>query len=106
MKIVVIGAGFVGLTHAAVSSEYGHEVYGYDIDEVRIAAYSSGKREAVDRYVNEPGLVDIMDETLGQYLFFTTDLASILEGTDAIFLCTATPPNRDGSTDMTYYKNA
>ncbi|MBA3533368.1 MAG: UDP-glucose/GDP-mannose dehydrogenase family protein [Ardenticatenales bacterium] len=106
MKIVVIGTGFVGLTHAAVSSEYGHEVYGYDIDEVRIAAYSSGKREAVERYVNEPGLVDVMDETLGQYLFFTTDLLSILEGTDAIFLCTATPPNRDGSTDMTYYKNA
>ncbi|MEO8611588.1 MAG: hypothetical protein ABI690_27060, partial [Chloroflexota bacterium] len=33
MKIIVAGTGFVGLTHAAVCSEYGHEVYAYDIDE-------------------------------------------------------------------------
>ena len=37
MKIVVIGTGFVGLPHAAVLSEYGHEVYAYDIDAARIA---------------------------------------------------------------------
>ena len=44
MKIIVIGTGFVGLPHAAVLSEYGHEVYAYDIDEERINAYKSGKR--------------------------------------------------------------
>ena len=35
MKIIVVGTGFVGLTHAAICAEYGHEVYGYDIDERR-----------------------------------------------------------------------
>jgi UDPglucose 6-dehydrogenase len=27
MKIVTIGTGYVGLVHAAVCSEYGHDVY-------------------------------------------------------------------------------
>lgn len=106
MKIIVVGTGFVGLTHAAVCSEYGHEVYGYDIDEARIAAYNSGERTAIERIVNEPGLAAIIGEHLDRNLFFTTDLDTIIEGTEAIFLCTATPPNRDGSTDLTAYESA
>ncbi|MGH2544489.1 MAG: UDP-glucose dehydrogenase family protein [Ardenticatenaceae bacterium] len=106
MKIAVVGTGFVGLTHAAVCSEYGHEVYGYDIDVERIAAYNSGERSAIERYVNEPGLVEIIEETLGRYLFFTTDLAEALDNVDAVFLCPPTPPNRDGATDLTVYRGA
>ncbi|MBZ0288858.1 MAG: UDP-glucose/GDP-mannose dehydrogenase family protein, partial [Anaerolineae bacterium] len=56
MKIIVAGTGFVGLTHAAVCSEYGHEVYAYDIDKQRIAAYRSAEAHQIERYVNEPGL--------------------------------------------------
>ena len=48
--------GFVGLTYAATTSEYGHEVYAYDIDQARIAAYQSGDAERIGHYVNEPGL--------------------------------------------------
>jgi UDPglucose 6-dehydrogenase len=106
MKIVVIGTGFVGLPHAAVLSEYGHEVYAYDIDEARVAAYKTGEAEAIERYVNEPGLADIVAENLGRYLYFTTDISDVVEGTDAFFFCINTPPKRDGSTDMTYYLDA
>lgn len=106
MKIIVVGTGFVGLPHAAVLSEYGHQVYAYDIDEERIAAYQSGERAQIERYVNEPGLVEAVAETIGQYLFFTTDLEPIIEGTDIIFLCLPTPPNRDGSTDLSFYTSA
>ncbi|MBP8949549.1 MAG: hypothetical protein KBG73_11960, partial [Candidatus Promineofilum sp.] len=80
MKIVVIGTGFVGLPHAAVLSEYGHEVYAYDIDAARIAAYQTGDAEAIERYVNEPGLADIVAENLNRYLFFTTDISNVVEG--------------------------
>ena len=52
MKIIVAGTGFVGLTHAAVCSEYGHEVYAYDIDEQRLAAYRTAQRDPIERYVN------------------------------------------------------
>ncbi len=106
MKIIVVGTGFVGLTHAAICAEYGHEVYGYDIDAVRVAAYNSGEREAIERYVNEPGLYEAIHETLNQYLYFTTDVEAIIEGVEAIFLCTATPPNRDGSTNLSFYQKA
>jgi UDPglucose 6-dehydrogenase len=34
------------------------------------------------------------------------DLESIIEGTDAIFLCLPTPPNTDGSSDLSFYFNA
>ncbi len=106
MKIVVIGTGFVGLPHAAVLSEYGHEVYAYDIDAARIAAYQTGEAEAIERYVNEPGLADIVAENINRYLLFTTDISGAVEGADVFFFCINTPPKRDGSTDMTYYLDA
>ncbi len=106
MKIIVVGTGFVGLCHAAVCSEYGHEVYAYDIDKVRIAAYSTGKAEEIERMINEPGLATVIAENLNRYLFFTTEITPILEGTDAIFLCLPTPPNPDGSSDLSFYFNA
>ncbi len=106
MKIIVAGTGFVGLTHAAVCSEYGHEVYAYDVDTKRIAAYKSAEREQIEHYVNEPGLAEIIAENIDRYLFFTTDVASIIEGTDAIFMCLPTPPKANGSTDLSYYTDA
>ncbi|MBI3244067.1 MAG: UDP-glucose/GDP-mannose dehydrogenase family protein [Chloroflexi bacterium] len=106
MKIIVAGTGFVGLTHAAVCSEYGHEVYAYDIDEARLAAYRTAQRDPIERYVNEPGLVSIIAENMDRYLFFCNDLTPILEGTDAIFLCLPTPPKPDGSSDLSFYFKA
>ena len=106
MKIVVVGTGFVGLPHAAVLSEAGHEVYAYDIDPKKIAAYESGEREQIEYYVNEPGLANAIAETHNRYLFFTTDLTDIYEDVDVYFMCLNTPPNRDGSTDLSYYLQA
>ncbi|HEY1016954.1 MAG TPA: nucleotide sugar dehydrogenase [Herpetosiphonaceae bacterium] len=106
MKIIVAGTGFVGLTHAAVCSEYGHEVHAYDIDERRLAAYRSAERAQIEHYVSEPGLAPIIAETINRYLFFTSDLESVIEGVDAIFLCLPTPPNRDGSSDLSFYFDA
>ncbi len=106
MKIIVAGAGYVGLVHAAVCSEYGHEVYAYDNDKEKINAFSGGQSENIEKYVNEPGLNNIIRETHGKYLFFSSDLNSIIEGTDVIFLCLPTPSNLDGSTNLTFYNKA
>jgi UDPglucose 6-dehydrogenase len=106
MKIVVVGTGFVGLTHAAVCSEYGHDVYAYDIDEARLAAYRSGSDKEIECYVNEPGLASIIAESHGRYLHFVDDLNPIIEGVEAIFLCLPTPPNHDGSSNLSYYHQA
>jgi UDPglucose 6-dehydrogenase len=107
MKIIVAGTGYVGLVHAAVCSEYGHEVYAYDNDVNKVKAFSTGQAEKIEQYVNEPGLANIIKETLGKYLFFSTDLEPIIEGTDAIFMCLPTPPNpHDGSTNLVFYDAA
>jgi UDPglucose 6-dehydrogenase len=106
MKIIVVGTGFVGLTHAAVCSEYGHEVHAYDISEERVKAYQSGDREQIEKYVNEPGLANIIEEHLDQYLFFTTDVSDVIDDVDAIFMCLPTPPKLDGSTNLSHYSNA
>ncbi len=106
MKIVVAGTGFVGLTHAAVLAENGHEVYAYDIDLAKLDAYASGDRARIEHYVNEPGLVEVIGETLGRYLHFIGPdrIDAALDGAEAIFMAPPTPPNLDGSTDMTAYK--
>jgi UDPglucose 6-dehydrogenase len=106
MKIIVAGTGFVGLTHAAVCSEYGHEVYAYDIDEKKLAAYRSADAERIGHYVSEPGLPAIIAENINRYLFFINEIDSIIEGTDAIFLCLPTPPKPNGSSDLSFYFNA
>ena len=106
MKIIVAGTGYVGLVHAAVCSEYGHEVYAYDNDINKINAFSSGQAEKIEQYVNEPGLAGIIKETVGKYLFFSSDLKAIIEGADAIFLCLPTPPNLNGSTNLVFYDAA
>ena len=106
MKIVVCGTGYVGLVHAAVCSEYGHEVYAYDTDQEKLAAFATGKADQIEKYVNEPGLANIIRETLDRYLFFSNELSPIIEGADAVFMCLPTPPRLDGSTDLTFYNAA
>lgn len=106
MKIIVVGTGYVGIVHAAVCSEYGHEVYAYDNDSKKLKDFASGEANLIEKHVNEPGLVNVIRETINRYLFFSTDIRSIIEGTDAIFMCLPTPPNLDGSTNLTFYDAA
>ncbi|MGD9044712.1 MAG: nucleotide sugar dehydrogenase [Desulfobacterales bacterium] len=106
MKLIVAGTGYVGLVQAAVCSEYGHEVYAYDVDQGKIEAFSTGHADEIEKFVMEPGLSNIIRETHGKSLFFSSDLNSIIEGTDAIFLCLPTPSNLDGSTNLTYFDTA
>ncbi|MCY4526354.1 MAG: nucleotide sugar dehydrogenase, partial [Anaerolineaceae bacterium] len=106
MKVIVVGAGFVGLTHAAVCSEYGHDVWACDVDRDRLAAFRSARRDAIERYVNEPGLADIIADKIGRSLHFVDDLRDVIEGTDAIFLCLPTPSGANGAADLSYYFDA
>jgi len=106
MKLIVAGTGYVGLVQAAVCSEYGHEVYAYDVDKEKIEAFSTAQADEIEKFVMEPGLSNIIRETHGKSLFFSSDLSSIIEGTDAIFLCLPTPSNLDGSTNLTYFDAA
>ena len=55
MKLIVAGTGYVGLVQAAVCSEYGHEVYAYDVDKEKIQAFSTGSADEIEKFVLEIG---------------------------------------------------
>jgi UDPglucose 6-dehydrogenase len=106
MKVIVVGSGYVGLVHAAVCSEYGHEVIAYDVDRNKVEAFRDGDGARIESFIKEPGLTSIICTNRGRSLFFSSNLESIFEGTDAVFLCLPTPPNLDGSTNLTWYDEA
>jgi UDPglucose 6-dehydrogenase len=102
MNICIIGTGYVGLVAAACFAEMGNHVFCVDINPQIVEMLNSGKI-----HIFEPGLEDIVQRNLAhKRLRFTSDMA---EGSkDALFMfnCVGTPPNTDGSCDLSYVYNA
>ncbi len=98
MKVAVVGTGYVGLVTGACFAEVGIEVVCIDIDHDKIKKLKSG---IVPIY--EPGLDKIVT---GNYekgrLSFSTELASNLAGCEVVFSAVGTPPDEDGSADLSY----
>jgi len=96
MKIAVIGTGYVGLVSAACFAELGHEVFGVDIDEKKIAKIKKGESP-----IYEPGLEELLREGLKNgRLSFTTDLNEVLPECQIVFSAVATPPGEGYKADL------
>ncbi|MED3906431.1 UDP-glucose/GDP-mannose dehydrogenase family protein [Geobacillus thermodenitrificans] len=95
MNICIIGAGYVGLTTAAVLAELGHEVHCIDHDERKIHLLNNGE---VPFY--EPGLEELITKNCN-YLTFSGRWDYIKRAA-VIVICVGTPPRPDGSTDLRY----
>jgi UDPglucose 6-dehydrogenase len=96
LRIVVVGAGYVGLTTSACLAQLGHRVTCIDINQVKIAEIRSGIMP-----IYEEGLPQIVQS--GQEsgrLDFGTDLVGAVEKSDFVFLCLPTPSDRDGFADL------
>jgi len=92
MKISVIGAGYLGATHALCMASLGHEVVVVDVDSEKIALLKSGTLPFF-----EPGLAELFDSVRNTMkITFTTDISSISE-CEINFLCIGTPQNREGN---------
>jgi UDPglucose 6-dehydrogenase len=98
VNICVVGTGYVGLVTGACLADFGMDVVCVDKDEAKIAALQAGHIP-----IYEPGLEEIVakNERAGR-LRFTTDLQSGIESALAIFIAVGTPPNPDGSPDLTF----
>ncbi len=98
MRISVIGCGYLGAVHAACMAKIGHEVVGVDIVESHIEALA-----AAEAPFFEPGLGDLLAETLATgRLTFTTDMSAV-KGAEVHFVCVGTPQKRgEYSADLTY----
>jgi UDPglucose 6-dehydrogenase len=96
MNVCIVGTGYVGLVSAACLAETGNHVYCVDINQDVINRLKKG-----DIHIYEPGLEDYVRRNVeGKRLFFTTSLQEAMADSMFIFSCVGTPPNRDGSCDL------
>ena len=102
MHIAVIGSGYVGLVTGACFAEFGVDVICVDIAADKIEALNRGVSP-----IYEPGLDQLLKKNLqAGRLKFTTDLAAAVRQSLVIFIAVGTPPQADGSADLSFVENA
>jgi len=92
-KILCIGAGYVGgPTMAMIAKKCPrYRVTVVDINPERIAAWNSPELP-----IFEPGLEEVVAQTRGKNLFFSTDVDAGIRDNDIIFVCVNTPTKTFG----------
>ena len=97
-SISIIGTGYVGLVTGTCLSEFGLRVIGMDADVPKIQALLRG-----DVPIYEPGLGRLLAKNLeAGRLRFTSDISEAVAESNMIFIAVGTPPQEDGSVDMTH----
>ena len=98
MNIAVVGTGYVGLVTGTCLADTGNHVVCVDIDATKVQAMKNGKVP-----IYEPNLDTLFDRNIAAgRLEFTTDLSDAVHRSDVIFLALPTPPDEDGSADLSY----
>ena len=98
MNVAVVGTGYVGLVMGAGLAEMGNVVVCADVDRSKIDRL---KRNEVPIY--EPGLEPLVVRNQAEgRLRFTTDVGEAVEKSDIVFIAVGTPPDEDGSADLTH----
>ena len=94
-NICCIGAGYVGgPTMAVIAKKNPHiNVTIVDINADRIAAWNG---DVAKLPVYEPGLAEIVAETRGKNLFFSTDINTAIDTAEMIFISVNTPTKTYG----------
>lgn len=96
-RIVVFGAGYVGLVTGTGLGDLGNDVLFVDIDANRIAELREGKVP-----IYEPGLADLIKRNVRNgRLHFATEITPPFDHADAYFIAVGTPPGEDGAADVT-----
>jgi UDPglucose 6-dehydrogenase len=98
MKVAIFGTGYVGLVTGACLAEMGNHVVCVDIDEAKVERLRQGVIP-----IFEPGLDAIVRRNHAEgRLDFTTDAATAIAHGELIFIAVGTPPDEDGSADLSY----
>jgi UDPglucose 6-dehydrogenase len=98
MKLTIIGTGYVGLVTGTCFAEVGHQVVCVDSDAQKVQLLQSG---GIPIY--EPGLEELVRKNVAAgRLSFTDSTADGVARSDIIFIAVPTPPQPDGSVDMSF----
>lgn len=98
MNIAIVGTGYVGLVSGACFAEVGVNVTCIDIDREKINRLKDG-----DIPIYEPGLDVLVSRNVkAGRLSFSTDLADVIDDVEAVFCAVGTPPDEDGSADLSH----
>ncbi len=98
MKIAIVGTGYVGLVTGTCFAEIGVNVTCVDTDNDKIESLKKG---IIPIYEN--GLEEMVLRNMkAKRLKFTTSLESCLNDVEVIFSAVGTPPDEDGSADLSY----
>ena len=98
MNIAIVGTGYVGLVSGACFADTGAIVTCIDVNADKIKRLQSG---GIPIY--EPGLDELVQKNVkAGRLKFSTDLAAVINNQDIVFSAVGTPPDEDGSADLTY----
>ena len=96
MDICVIGAGYVGLTQAAVLADLGHAVCCVDTNSEKVQALTRGEIP-----IYEPGLKELVKKNK-ERLSFSSSPNIAIKQSSVVFIAVGTPALADGQTDLTY----
>ena len=98
MKLCIIGTGYVGLVTGTCFAEVGHQVICVDNDSAKVALLQGG---GIPIY--EPGLEEMVKANVAAgRLRFTDSTAEGVAQSDIIFIAVPTPPQPDGSVDLSF----
>jgi len=100
MKVAIVGTGYVGLSTGACLAFLGNEVTCLDVDEAKIDALKAGRPSFY-----EPLLPELLAEAKPN-LRFTTSYDEAIPGAEVVFIAVGTPPQPNGSPDLTYLRAA
>jgi UDPglucose 6-dehydrogenase len=109
MKVIYIGAGYVGACSAAVSADSGHNTLVYDIAPDKIRLLGSGDRDLIESCLFEEGLGDLLVRNRDRLEFTPAyrRVAARLDDCDAVFMCLPTPEiGETGESDLSSYDKA
>jgi UDPglucose 6-dehydrogenase len=101
MKVAVIGTGYVGLVAGACFADSGTLVTCVDIDEAKLERLRRGEVPFF-----EPRLGELVKRNWPLRLEFSSNLAQSIVGRDIVFVAVGTPPNEDGSADLSHVLEA
>lgn len=98
MDLCIIGSGYVGLVSGACFAEVGHHVVCVDNDQRKVDMLQAGEIP-----IYEPGLEELVHRNVSaKRLRFTHSIEDGVDHSQVVFIAVPTPPQADGSVDLTY----